>query len=94
MIAVSDNAVADRDPTGLRAQVPGDQVEQRRLATARGAEDRHDLARLHLEGRIIKGSDVAEATADSLDTQCGGRRHVWKGTLTLGTARVSGMLWA
>src|SRR6185295_11402363 len=44
--AVEEHDIADRDPAAGRLFEPGDRAEQRRLAAARRAEERHDLARL------------------------------------------------
>ena len=51
---VGDVAVADADVTRSRLEIAGDQVEQRRLAGARGAEQRQEFARRDVQRRRLQ----------------------------------------
>jgi hypothetical protein len=55
------------DLTGFRAVEPAEHVQQRRLARPAAPEDRHDLARLHVEVGAVEDAPRAAALADGLD---------------------------
>jgi hypothetical protein len=57
----------EQDPAAVGSRVAGDQVEQRGLAGAVGADDAEDFAFLDLEGDILVGADAAESLAQMLD---------------------------
>ena len=84
---ICHDAVADRDLPRIGTQVPSDDVEQRRLATARGPEDGEELAARNGELDTVKRGDSAKLARDSMKTQCDRLGHGWKGTLTPAEAR-------
>ena len=51
---------------------PGNDAQQRRLAAARRAEQRHELARAHLEADVAQGREAAERLADVPDVYAHG----------------------
>ena len=53
---------------------PGQYAQQRRLATAGGAEQRDKLALAHGEGDILKHTGLPEAFGDTLNPQMAGTR--------------------
>ena len=74
---VVDLVAEHRDRAAGRRQHAGDQVEGGALAGAVGADQRHDLAGLDVEGDVVDGDHAAELFARLLDLQQhggGGRR--------------------
>ena len=63
---VGQVAPGDLDDARIGPLEPGDAAEQRRLAAARGAEERDELARRHLERDVVERPDLSEAFADPL----------------------------
>src|SRR5439155_12798622 len=59
--------VAEDDRAARRAVDPGDHEERRRLAAARGAEERDELARAHLEVELVHRGDIAELLCQVLE---------------------------
>src|SRR5687768_2309347 len=59
--------VAEEDLAGGRRLEPGDQAEQRRLARARWAEERNQLAVLDVERDVVERRVAREFLADVLD---------------------------
>ena len=86
-VRIRHDAVADRDLPRIGTQVPGDDVEQRRLATTRGPEDGDELATRNDEIDAVERGHGAELAADSMKAQCDRLGHEWKGTLTPAAAR-------
>ena len=62
-----DVLAVDPDLAGIDVEEPGDGVEQRRLAAARGAEEHDELAGIHLEIEILQHLQVAEGDPEVLD---------------------------
>src|SRR5690606_21253407 len=58
---------ADVDLARVRLLLPGDHLEQRRLASAVGADDADDRTGRHLEAQVIDQQAVAEALGDVLE---------------------------
>src|SRR5690606_35727889 len=58
---------ADVDLARVRLFLPGDHLEQRRLAGAVGADDADDGAGRHLEAQVVDQQAVAEALGDALE---------------------------
>ena len=57
-------APADEDGALARFLEPGDQAQRRRLAAARGTEQREELARRDVEVDAFHGDDAARETLD------------------------------
>ena len=58
--------LAEPDFAGVRSVEPRGQPKERRLATARGPEQREELPVGDFEGRAVHGGDVAERLGDPL----------------------------
>ncbi len=65
----------EHDRAGARPQRAGDQVEDRALARAVGADEPEDLALPHLERYLVDGQETAEALRQALD-----REHLGSGS--------------
>jgi hypothetical protein len=65
-------AIADVDGAAGRHVQPGDHVQQRRLAAARGAHEDQELAGLDLDVDALEDLDLAEGLANVAD---GKRAH-------------------
>jgi len=78
-----------------RAGVPGDHVEQGRLARPVGADDPEDLAAGHGEAHIVDRPQAAEALADLAGLEDGAGRHFysqlgsWKLPVAYGSGEIS-----
>src|SRR5262249_13556463 len=65
----------DADPTRGRRAQPGDDAQQRRLATTAGADERHELAPPHVEGDVAErfhraaGGPIDHADAEEPDAR-------------------------
>jgi hypothetical protein len=87
--AVGRNVVhpppSDDHVTGVGVLEPADDAQQRRLAAAARAEDRHELAGGHVEVDAPEGVDVSEAAPQPADRdrRLGVRRVVVRQPLTL-----------
>ena len=66
---VVDFLAEHRDRAARRGQHAGDQVEGRALAGAVGADQRHDLAGLDVEGDVVDRDHAAELLARMVDLQ-------------------------
>src|SRR2546425_783562 len=64
-----DVVVEERDAAGARRQHAGDEVEQRRLAGAVGADERAALARADGELHAVDGTKPTEPLRDLLQPQ-------------------------
>ena len=64
-----DHFALQPDLAGGGFQLPGQQVEQRRLAGSVGPDDADDLARRHIEAHVVDGGQAEEALADVLDLE-------------------------
>src|SRR5262249_55433747 len=62
----------ERDRAGVGVLEPGDQPEQRRLARARGAEQRDELARLHVQRHVAQRGERAEVLPERADLDAHG----------------------
>ena len=56
-----DGPLVDADRPGVGALEPGDEPQQRRLARAAGAQQREQLAALHVEGDVVDRAQSPEA---------------------------------
>ena len=66
-------AVGPRHPAARRRAQAGDDAQRRRLAAARGAEQRHELARVHGEIEALERDHaVGEGLADAVERNDGG----------------------
>ncbi len=73
--AVEDDLVADANRAGVRLLEPRNRAQQRRLAAARGAEQRHDFAPLQRERDALQDRVVAIGQADVFDSELGHGSH-------------------
>ena len=64
-----DLAAVEEDAAGVGRLEAGDQVEQRRLAGAVGADDAEDLALVDIEGDVGVGGEAAEALGHAFDVE-------------------------
>ncbi len=62
-----DFLIEKKNPSGITAQIPGHQVEQRRLAGAVRADDQPPLALLDLERDVVDGGQPAEGLLQAPD---------------------------
>ena len=70
---VRDVAAAQQDAAAARLLEARDHAQRRRLAAARGAEHREELALVDLEGDVVDGDDVVEALRHRLEDDRFGR---------------------
>lgn len=80
-IAAGDDTSLDGNGTQIGTNVAGDQVEQRRLTTARGTENAKDLAAVDLERDPVERHRVAKPTRHRFELQAERSGHTTKGTL-------------
>ena len=73
-IEVVDHAVADEDVAARHRDQPGDEVERRRLAAARRADQRHELAVLDGERDVVHGIDRPVVLDDVVEDDLGHRQ--------------------
>src|SRR5690606_12781028 len=66
-----DGLAVQPDLARIGLVAAGDDVDERRLARAVGADEREDLARAHVERDVAEGGDVTEAARDALDLEHG-----------------------
>ena len=66
---VEERPVADRDAARVGLLEPGDAAQQRGLAAARGAEQRHHLAARQREGDALEDLVLAELHAHIFDDE-------------------------
>src|SRR5437867_1179842 len=59
-----DLPILEEDSAAGRREDAGDAVEERGLAGAVGADEREDLAALHVEGHVVDGQESAEPLRD------------------------------
>src|SRR5207247_5352515 len=77
-----DVDAAEEDAAGVRRQQSGDQVEDRRLAGAVGADEPEDLMGGEGKGHVVDRGDAAEAAGEPADLE-----HGLLGTAVAVTAR-------
>ena len=68
---LGDIGLTDEDVATLRRQVTGDDVEDRGLAGAVGADETQDLALVHGERHVVNRGDTAEVVAQVADGERG-----------------------
>jgi len=79
---IGDAHAVDRNLARVGHQEASDQVEQRGLAAAGRAEQRHQLAALHLQRDLVQRDDLAETFGDAIEAD--GERRI-------GRPRISGL---
>src|SRR5216683_562833 len=68
-LEAADRLAVEDDAAGVGGDEAGEQVEERGLAGAVGAEDAGDLAGLEREGDVLHGGEAAEALGEALDLE-------------------------
>src|SRR5438128_1237014 len=71
-LAAGDVLALPHDAAARRADETGDEVEQRRLSRAVGAEDADDLAARDRERDVVDGGEAAETLGEPADLK---QRH-------------------
>ena len=70
---VREVLAVDDDPPAVELLEPGEDAECRRLATARGTEQRHELAGLDGERQAVERAHLAEGAHEVLEAHRGAR---------------------
>ena len=68
-----DGAAVQQDLARIRRLEAREEVEERGLAGAVGADDPDELSRAHPEGNVVVGDEAAEALRDAAHVQHQGR---------------------